>query len=214
MTPEARPSGAGGNEQPAPKRAQIRLRLDAVQVDKDGNELHSVDEQEIELFDEAAEGFMDCEESEAWDNYDDDAGASPSAEIPSCLIRPFSQTEPQCSPEELQYIDDIADNFELSRLTNMHVLSKVQSKLEDHRVLSSKSVRSWRRKCYPTCTKVGNRWFKLDRMLPGQRDGSVTWFADFTEKIKRAVGAELLPSNQHCSDCQSLKVAAWCMQMT
>ena len=260
--PEARPSGAGGDEQPAPKRARIRLRLDAVQVDKDGNELHNVDEQ-IELFDEAAEGFMDCEESEAWDNYDDDAGASPSAEIPSCLIRPFSQTEPQCSPEELQYIDEIADNFELSRLTNMHVLSEVQSKLEDHRVLSSKSVRSWRPKvlnqekvwvrrsrlvarefawldkgrsglfaptaaqimlrvvpglfmrmrdqnwsmlsldiadaflqcaqAHPTCTKVGNRWFKLDRMLPGQRDGSVTWFADFTEEIKRAVGAELLP---------------------
>ncbi|CAE7616396.1 GIP [Symbiodinium natans] len=82
--PEARPSGAGGDEQPAPKRARIRLRLDAVQVDKDGNELHNVDEQ-IELFDEAAEGFMDCEESEAWDNYDDDAGASPSAEIPSAM---------------------------------------------------------------------------------------------------------------------------------
>ena len=88
---DTRVSEAGADEQPAPKRARVRLRLDAVQVDKDGNELHNVDEQ-IELVDEAAEGFMECEESEALDNYDDDADASASTEIPSCLVRPDRAT--------------------------------------------------------------------------------------------------------------------------
>ena len=32
-------------------------------------------------------------------------------------------------------------------------------------------------------------------MLPGQRDGSVTWYNDFTNEMKAAVGVELLPES-------------------
>ena len=61
-----RPGGAGGAVEPSTKRPRLILRLDAVRTDSSGNELRHVDEQ-IELVDEAAESFLDCQ----WDEWDE-----------------------------------------------------------------------------------------------------------------------------------------------
>ncbi|CAE7648710.1 GIP [Symbiodinium sp. CCMP2592] len=45
---------------------------------------------------------------------------------------------------------------------------------------------------HDTLTKVDGKWYKLFRMLPGQRDGSATWFQDFMCEIRAAVAAEPL----------------------
>ena len=62
-----RPGGAGGAVEPSTKRPRLILRLDAVRTDSAGNELHHVDEP-VELVDEAAESFLDCQ----WDDWDDE----------------------------------------------------------------------------------------------------------------------------------------------
>ena len=44
----------------------------------------------------------------------------------------------------------------------------------------------------PTITKINGSWFKLHKMVPGQRAGSSRWFEAFTEHIKQGAQAELL----------------------
>ena len=45
----------------------------------------------------------------------------------------------------------------------------------------------------PTITKINGSWFKLHKMVPGQRAGSSRWFEAFTEHIKQGgARAELL----------------------
>ena len=237
-----------------------RLRLDAVQTDASGNQLVHQDE-DVTLEGEAAEEFLDC--GEATDGVDYESTAAP--EIPSCLIRPFSESEPTCSPAELDEIDRVADEFEFDRLLQLGVMGEVAEKLDGHRMLTTKCVRTWRPKVlagqkvwlrrprlvareyahldpersglfcpttsqimlrvipslflrrrhagwsllsfdvsdaflqceqqHQTLTRIGSKWFKLWRMLPGQRDGSVTWYNDFTNEMKAAVGVELLPES-------------------
>ena len=48
---------------------------------------------------------------------------------------------------------------------------------------------------HQTLTRIGSKWFKLWRMLPGQLHGRVTWYNDFTNEMKAAVGVELLPES-------------------
>ncbi|CAE7041985.1 unnamed protein product [Symbiodinium sp. CCMP2592] len=215
-----------------------------------------------ELLDESAEQFLDCADESMWDTEDwaDDSANAP--DIPSILIKPFSETEPVCDASELEAIDAAADSFELDRLTKAGVLEQSESWLEGHRTLSSKYVRTWRPKVikgervwlrrarlvarefahlgpgrqhlfaptttqcmlrivpslfirnfgdgwsllsldvsdaflqckqqHDTLTKVDGKWYKLFRMLPGQRDGSATWFQDFMCEIRAAVAAEPL----------------------
>ena len=65
---------------------------------------------------EAVDGFMECE----WQDWDDTLDeAQSTAEIPSCLIRPFSEIEPVLSESELAELDYVADQFELARLSEM-----------------------------------------------------------------------------------------------
>ena len=244
---------------PPPTRTK-RLRLDVVQTDASGNQLVHQDE-DVTLEGEAAEEFLDC--GEATDGVDYESTAAP--EIPSCLIRPFSESEPTCSPAELDEIDRVADEFEFDRLLQLGVMTEVADKLDGHRMLTTKCVRTWRPKVlagqkvwlrrsrlvareyahldpersglfcpttsqimlrvipslflrrrhagwsllsldvsdaflqceqqHQTLTRIGSKWFKLWRMLPGQRDGSVTWYNDFTNEMKAAVGVELLPES-------------------
>ncbi|CAE7237703.1 GIP [Symbiodinium sp. CCMP2592] len=244
-----------GGEAPARKK----LRLDAVQTSAHDCEMFHHDEAP-ELLDESAEQFLDCADESLWDTEDwtDDAANAP--DIPSILIKPFSETEPVCDASELEAIDAAADSFELDRLTKAGVLEQSESWLEGHRTLSSKYVRTWRPKVikgervwlrrarlvarefahldpgrqhlfaptttqcmlrivpslfirnfgdgwsllsldvsdaflqckqqHDTLTKVDGKWYKLFRMLPGQRDGSATWFQDFMCEIRAAVAAE------------------------
>ncbi|CAE7206401.1 unnamed protein product [Symbiodinium sp. CCMP2456] len=257
-TVRARPADAPADA-PVPSRTK-RLRLDAVQTDASGNHLFHQDE-DVTLEGEAAEEFLDCGESADGVEYEPEAAP----EIPSCLIKPFSESEPACSPAELDEIDQVADQFEFDRLVQLGVMTEVAAKLDGHRMLTTKSVRTWRPKVlagqkvwlrrsrlvareyahldpersglfcpttsqimlrvipalflrrrdagwsllsldvsdaflqcdqqHATLTRIGNKWFKLLRMLPGQRDGSVTWYNDFTSEMKSAVGVELLPES-------------------
>ena len=84
VEPESvRPDGAGGAVEPSTKRPRLILRLDAVRTDSSGNELHHVDEP-VELVDEAAECFLDCQ----WDDWDDEyvEDESPLDQIPSMSV--------------------------------------------------------------------------------------------------------------------------------
>ena len=254
----ARPADAPADAA-APTRTK-RPRLDVVQTDASGNQLFHQDE-DVTLEGEAAEEFLECGETP--DGVEYESAAVP--EVPSCLIRPFSESEPTCSPAELDEIDRVADEFEFNRLVQLGVMTEVADKLDGHRMLTTKSVRSWRPKVlagqkvwlrrsrlvareyahldpersgllcpttsqimlrvipslflrrrhagwsllsldvsdaflqceqqHQTLTRIGSKWFKLWRMLPGQRDGSVTWYNDFTNEMKAAVGVELLPES-------------------
>ena len=138
-----RPGGAGGAVEPSSKRPRLILRLGAVRTDSSGNKLHHVDEP-VELVDEAAESFLDCQWDDWGDGYvEDDV---PLEQIPSILVRPFTESEPVCSPSELMELDHVADQYELARLEKMGVLAKVDCKLDGHRSLTTKSVRTWRPK--------------------------------------------------------------------
>ena len=133
-----------------------RLRLDAVQASAHDAEMFHHDEPP-ELFDEAAEEFLDCEieQPQDWD----DAEATP--EIPAILIRPESESEPVCSATELEAIDAAADAFELARLTSIGVLEQCECWREGHRSLSSKYVRSWRLKVL----NGEKKWLRRSRLV-------------------------------------------------
>ena len=135
----ARPADAPADAA-APTRTK-RLSLDVVQTDASGNQLVHQDE-DVTLEGEAAEEFLDC--GETTDGVDYESAAAP--EIPSCLIRPFSESEPTCSPAELDEIDRVADEFEFDRLVQLGVMTEVADKLDGHRMLTTKSVRTWRPK--------------------------------------------------------------------
>ena len=241
--------------------ARKKLRLDAVQTDKDGQVMFHHDE-EVTIEGDVAEEYLECADASDGVDYDDSADLP---EVPECLLRPFSETEPYCTDAELQLIDDAADEFEFKRLMQLGVMTEVEGRLPEHRTLTTKSVRTWRPKVHKgekvwlrrsrlvarefahidpdrpglfspttnqimlrivpalflrcrergwsllaldvsdaflqcsqhhaTVTRIGDRWFKLWRMLPGQRDGSVTWFNDFTAEMQTAVGIELLPES-------------------
>ena len=179
----------------------------------------------------------------------------PLDQIPSTLVRPFTESEPVCSPSELMELDHVADQYELARLEKMGVLAKVDGKLDGHRSLTTKSVRTWRPKVlgservwlyrsrlvareyahldpycqglfapttasimtrvvpalfmqkrqeqwtmmsldvsdaflmcpqqHPTVARINDTWYKLRRMVPGQRDGSVTWYTTLTSALQK-----------------------------
>ncbi|CAE7358794.1 unnamed protein product, partial [Symbiodinium sp. CCMP2456] len=180
----------------APMRTK-RLRLDAVQTDASGKQLFHQDE-DVTLEGEAAEEFLDCGESADGVEYEPEAAP----EIPSCLIKPFSESEPACSPAELDEIDRVADQFEFDRLVQLGVMTEVADKLDGHRMLTSKSVRTWRPKVLAgqkvwlrRSRLVAREYAHLDPERSGQRDGSVTWYNDFTSEMKSAVGVELPPES-------------------
>ena len=110
----------------APPTRTKRLRLDVVQTDASGNQLVHQDE-DVTLEGEAAEEFLDC--GETTDGVDYESATAP--EIPSCLIRPFSESEPTCSSAELDEIDKVADEFEFDRLLQLGVMTEVADKLDE-----------------------------------------------------------------------------------
>ncbi|CAE7256161.1 unnamed protein product, partial [Symbiodinium sp. CCMP2456] len=148
------PETAGGAVPPARKK----LRLDAVQASAYDAEMFHHDEPP-ELFDEAAEEFLDCEieqpQAQDWDD------GEPTPEIPAILIRPESESEPVCSAAELEAIDAAADALELARLTSIGVLEQCECWREGHRSLSSKYVRSWRLKVL----NGEKKWLRRSRLV-------------------------------------------------
>ena len=263
------PSGSSGLVPEAPKVGtrvgdgvpggeRKRLRLNAVTMD--GETLHHADDDApaLQYGEPEADELCDYDHELEYEGYELDQG-----EIPSCLIRDFSEHEPQLSEYELAEIDHVAAAFEVSRLTGMGVMEEVEGRLDGHRTLSTKYVFTWRPKIMnsqriwlrrarlvarefahldphrsglfspatssvmvrvipalymsqrdngwsllamdisdayltcsqgqPTVTRVGDRWFRLWKMLPGQRDGSSTWFTEFTEFLGKSAGASLMP---------------------
>ena len=82
---------------------------------------------------------------------DREEDAEPKASIPLELYYPFSPEEPQLSREELEHLDSVADQHEITRLLGMNVLEDNAScKLGGgSKVLSTRFVRTWRVKPHP-----------------------------------------------------------------
>ena len=157
---ETVPPSSAGTVRPAPVQAEPsarkRLRLDAVQTDASGSQLFHHDE-DVTLEADAAEEYLECADSADWVEYESEA----ELEIPSCLIRPFSESEPCCSTEELEEIDAVADDFEFNRLSQLGVMSEVPDRLEGHRTLTTKSVRTWR----PKVHRGAKVWLRRSRLV-------------------------------------------------
>ncbi|CAE7574182.1 GIP, partial [Symbiodinium microadriaticum] len=109
--------------------ARKKLRLDAVQTDKDGQVMFHHDE-EVTIEGDVAEEYLECADASDGVDYDDSADLP---EVPECLLRPFSETEPYCTEAELQLIDDAADEFEFKRLMQLGVMTEVEGRLPEHR---------------------------------------------------------------------------------
>ena len=94
-------------------------------------------------------------DSQLWDDEWDDF--EPEGEIPSILIREFSEQEPSCHDAT----DEAASLFEVDRLTRMGVLEVVNGPLEDHRSSSTRFVKTWR------ATTVGGSkvWLRRARLV-------------------------------------------------
>ena len=63
-------------------------------------------------------------------------------ELTKQLMFPFSKREPNLTPEELQRLDAIADMMEVKRLKSMQVLTDTTEMPTDHKVLSTRFVRT------------------------------------------------------------------------
>ena len=152
LVPETpRVSTRVGDDVPGGERK--RLRLNAVSIGE--QEYHHADE-ELELpFTEAELDELQAYDSQLWDDEWDDF--EPEGEIPSILIREFSEQEPPCDDAT----DEAASLFEVDRLTRMGVLEGVNGVLEDHRSLSTRFVKTWRAK-----TIGGNKvWLRRARLV-------------------------------------------------
>ena len=73
--------------------ARKKLRLDAVQTDKDGQVMFHHDE-EVTIEGDVAEEYLECADASDDVDYDDSPDLP---EVPECLLRPFSETEPCCT---------------------------------------------------------------------------------------------------------------------
>ncbi|CAE7780604.1 RE1 [Symbiodinium sp. CCMP2592] len=197
------------------------------------------------------------------DNVRDDT--RPESNIPECFLVPWSEHEPELSPEQLAHVDAVAMQFEVDRLLGIPALERCSQILPEHKRLT-RFVVTWRCKTISgctywlrrarlvardfaflcpgrtdlfspasnalqskiipcvfidnyhkgwqlvsldvtdaylncpqaedTCTSVtinGERlYFKLLRLLPGQREGSQTWFYQFTDASKVGSRIELM----------------------
>ena len=145
------PTRPGGD---APRK---RLRLDAVQFD--GVDMyHNHEENHFEFDGDVLDSF----------DYVEDAGpaedAPPSANIPECLMIPWSEHEPELSPEELARIDAVAMQFEVDRLLGIPALEQVTHMLPDHKRLTTRFVTTWR------CKTIAGQAYWLRRARLVARD--------------------------------------------
>ena len=83
-------------------------------------------------------------------------------EMAKQLMFPFSKEEPNLSAEELQRLDAIADMIEVKRLKSMQVLTDASEVPSDHKVLSTRFVRTWREKLSDTGEPI---WLRRSRLV-------------------------------------------------
>lgn len=117
---------------------------------EDSWELTFLENEERDEFD-----FVECEEG------GDDGAPQP---VDDRLWFPFSENEPELTADELEGIDQLADQFELSRLTGMKVLiSRTEAETFEAGLdtpLSAKFVRTWRKKFQNDVPK----WLRRSRL--------------------------------------------------
>ena len=120
------------------------------------------EDESVELaFDQDA---IDAMEQYDYDDYQADQNGD-SGDLDPRLCRPrLSETEPECSEEEMRELDSIADQVEISRLKNMAVLQDASTKdLSGAVHLTTKMVRTWRQK------EAGNPsmpiWYRRSRYV-------------------------------------------------
>ncbi|CAE7618875.1 unnamed protein product, partial [Symbiodinium pilosum] len=124
---------------PEPKRA----RVSAVVC---GIEYHHADEAfEPMILPEDMDGLDDLEHS----GYDSEDEEDNSNLPPEELYRPFSLSEPLLSAEELQALDKLAEDHEVSRLKAMSILSQEGVDEAGCKFLTTKFVITWRPKPHP-----------------------------------------------------------------
>ena len=73
----------------------------------------------------------------------------PASGVPLELYRPYGPEEPNLSQAELDSLDALADQHEISRLLGMTVLNKGSPLSSALKVLSTRFVRTWRVKPHP-----------------------------------------------------------------
>ncbi|OLP82603.1 hypothetical protein AK812_SmicGene36733 [Symbiodinium microadriaticum] len=152
---------------------------------------------------------------------------------PSELYRPKPADggDPQLSASELEQIDAVAEDFEVNRLVQMGVLAPLEDDdpfVRTARLLSTKYVTTWHKgwvslsldisdafltvsQKIDTCIRVrtasgGSRFFRLIKMLPGQRDGMLNCAAEFTSFLREKVSIETFPQCPalcRTADCQA-----------
>ena len=93
----------------------------------------------------------DCESMFDHDNDVDDSkpDEEPASGVPLELYRPYGPEEPNLSQAELDSLDALADQHEISRLLGMTVLKKGSPLSSALKVLSTRFVRTWRVKPHP-----------------------------------------------------------------
>ncbi|CAE7540302.1 RE2 [Symbiodinium sp. KB8] len=84
----------------------------------------------------------DCDLDERFDE-------EPTPNVPLDLYRPYGPEEPSLAPTDLEALDSLADQHEISRLLGMHVLKEGQPLNSAIKVLSTRFVRTWRVKPHP-----------------------------------------------------------------
>ena len=151
--------------------------------------LHHVDEDPLD-------NFSDCSNVELlFDQYDD---GSPTEHVDTklntdALWYPLGETEPSISTETLKELDSLADRVELERLVDMTVLTPAETvldwgKQDSGGELSSKFVRTWRRK------HKGDEAFWLRRSRVVAREFNTFSRDDAFEPASSVIAQRLLPA--------------------
>ena len=128
-------------------------------------------------------------------------------EMAKQLMFPFSKEEPNLSAEELQCLDTIADMIEVKRLKSMQVLTDASEVSSDHKVLSTRFVRTWREKLSDTGEPI---WLRRSRLVARE----FAWMDSERDSLfspaSNAIVARLLPTMflemREDSDCVMVSI--------
>ena len=112
-------------------------------------------------------------------------------ELTKQLMFPFSKEEPNLSAEELQRLDAIADMIEVKRLKSMQVLTDTSEMPADHKVLSTRFVRTWREKLSDTGQPI---WLRRSRLVARESAWMDSENDSLFSPASNAIVARLLPT--------------------
>ena len=128
-------------------------------------------------------------------------------EMAKQLMFPFSKEEPNLSAEELQRLDAIADMIEVKRLKSMQVLTDTSEMPADHKVLSTRFVRTGREKLSDTGQPI---WLRRSRLVARESAWMDSENDSLFSPASNAIVARLLPTMflemKENSDCVMVSI--------